>query len=336
MKKILALVLVLLLTLSLLTACGGGGKKSDKVVIGAAFTGVDLGFWGAVWSGVEDAVNDKGVEVIQLVAEGDANKQNDQIRSLIAQKVDAIIIAPVDGSVVVSAVKEAQAAGIPVVMVNRPLQSDEVVAEMSVLSDNYTMAYDQLVWLAEKARTEGRTYNILLLIGGLSDENAVLRREGHYKAIDENSDVLKLIVDVPTDWKSELALQGVQNSMQAYDNIDCIVTPADGFVVPIQSALEQINRWVLVGQPGHVTICSFDGDSRAMALYDSGHITCTAVQDAYGQGVKSVNYAIDLVNGKTFSDKIDLDPGIQLSYENFEELKPTLWGWAVYLDVKDQ
>jgi len=364
MKKILALILSLILALSLLVACGSsdGGASGDRsgadyggdsgtstpsetptiaedeeFVIGCAFAGVDLGFFSTVWDGVLDEANAIGnVELILLVAENDANKQNDQIRSLIAQEVDAIIIVPVDGSVVVSAVIDAQAAGIPVVMANRPLQSDEVVAEISVLSDNYAMAYNQMVWLAEDARKTGDEYNILLLIGGLADENAVLRRDGHYKAIEENSDVLTLVVDVPTNWQSEMALQGVQNSMQAYDNINCIVTPADGFTVPIQSALEQINKWVPRGEPGHITIVSFDGDSRAMERWDGGFLTCTAVQDAYGQGRNVVAYAVRLAQGETFTgNEVVMDAGFVLTYVNYDEMHEKVWGWAVYQSLKD-
>ena len=338
MKRVLSVVIVLLLIVSL-AACGGGGKgkKSDgKVVIGAAFTGVDIGFWGSVWEGFEDKADELGVEYVLLVAEGDADKQNNQIKSLIAQKVDAIAIAPVDGSVVASAVKEAQAAGIPCVMVNRPLQSKDVVADMSVLSDNKAMAYEQLTWLAEHAREEKVVYNILLLIGSLADENAAQRRDGHYQAIEENSDVLKLVVDVPTDWKAELALQGVQNAMQAYDNINCIVFPSDGQVIPIRSALEQINRWTEVGAPNHITLCSFDGDSRIMAVYETHNVTCTAVQDAYGQGVKSLDYAVMLASGKKFDDKVDLDSGLLLTYQNYEEMKADLWGYIAYLAQQEK
>jgi ABC-type sugar transport system substrate-binding protein len=347
MKKIIAVILILILSLTLLAACGGAGSSTaktpagggaaapaaKKLVIGAAFTGVDIGFWGAVWNGFEDAAKTADVEHVLLVAEGDADKQNTQIRSMIAQKVNAIAIAPVDGSVVASAVKEAQAQGIPCVMVNRPLQSGDVVADMSVLSDNQAMAYEQLTWLAEKARADKVVYNILLLIGGLSDENAVLRREGHYAAIKENSDVLNLVVDVPTDWKAELALQGVQNSMQAYDNINCIVFPSDGQVIQIQSALEQINRWVKIGEPGHITLASFDGDSRIINVYEQGFVTCTAVQDAYGQGVRSLEYAVKLAKGEKFDNKIDLDSGILLTADKYEEMKENLWGYTVWKNL---
>ena len=342
MRKIIAIFLVLLLTFSLVS-CGTRGKrrssskanKSDKIVIGAAFTGVDIGFWGSVWQGFEDKAKELDIEFIQVVADGDADKQNNQIKDLIAQSVDAIAIAPADGFVVASAVKMAQAAGIPCVMVNRPLQSDEVVADMSVLSDNRAMAYEQLTWLAEHARKEGVAYNILLFIGSLSDENAVQRREGHYQAIEENSDVLRLVVDVPTDWKTELVLLGVQNSMRTYDNINCIVFPSDGQVIPIRSALEQISCWTEVGAPNHITLCSFDGDSRIMEVYETNNITCTAVQDAYGQGARSLDYAVRLAKGEKFDDKVDLDYGIQLNYLNYHELKEDMWGYIAYKSLQD-
>ena len=332
MKRILALTLVLLLSLSLLTACGG--KKSDKIVIGAIYASIDEGFWGTNYEGFLKRIEELGCEQITLVAEGDANKQNDQMKNLISQKVDAIVVVAVDGSAIVSAVKEAQAAKIPIVMNNRPMQGNEATAEYAILSDNEMMTYNQGTWLAEHARATNQKFNLCLIVGNLADENIVQRANGMRKAVEENPDVLSIVVEVPTKTNDEV-LAGVQNAMQAYPTIDTIVIPADGQIPSVQSALEQIDRWKPVGDPKHITFLTFDGHWFAMQGIDLGFVDCTAIQDCYGAGYKSADWAYRLAKGEKPPQLIDLDPGYLAYTENFADVRESVWGWPLYLKNKD-
>lgn len=348
MKKTLLLVMVALLVLGAFAACAPAEPSTEpsgsastepseskstepsgeKLTIGLSMDALDSGFWIANLDGMRAEAEKQGVELVEVMADGDANKQNDQVKQLIAQQVDAIIIAPKDGSAIASVVKEAQAAGIPVIMNNRPIQGD-VVADLSILSDNYTMAYEQVKWFGEKAKAEGKTYNILLLVGNLGDENAVERQKGHNAAIAEYPDNLKLVQEVPTEWKVDVCLAGVQNAMKSNPEIDCIIAPSDSQIAPIKSALEQINRWVKIGEEGHVTLLTFDGDGDGMQAMKDGYSTSDAAQAAVGTGEQCIQWAIKLANGEKPSDPVIKDPGVIATVDNLDEVKDQVWGWAL-------
>ncbi|MCL1830917.1 MAG: sugar ABC transporter substrate-binding protein, partial [Oscillospiraceae bacterium] len=244
------------------------------------------------------------------------------------------VVVAVDGSAIVSSIKEAQAAGIPIVMNNRPMQGDEATAEYAILSDNEMMTYNQGTWLAEHARETGQQFNLCLIVGNLADENIVQRANGMRKAVEENPDVLSIVVEVPTKTNDEV-LAGVQNAMQAYPAIDTIVIPADGQIPSVQSALEQINRWKKVGDPDHITFLTFDGHWFAMQGIDTGFVDCTAIQDCYGAGYKSAEWAFNLATGVKPSKLVDLDPGYLAYTANFAEVRESVWGWPLYLKNKD-
>ncbi len=355
MKKALSVLLLVMLTLPLLIACGGGSAPkapaasapaasapaagsaapAKKLTVGGAWPSVDVGFWGTNWDGFEDKMNELGHGFIQVVAgTGGADMQADQIKTLIAQKVDAIVAGVVDGSAAVAFVKEAQAAGIPVVLNNRPLQSADVIPDMAILSENEAMTYDLLTWLAEDARETKQKFNILLMMGNPSDENAVQRYKGHKRAIEDNSDVLSLVAEIPAT-SQQVALEGVQNSLQAYDNINCVVCHADGLVPTICSALEQFGKLKKWGEPGYVAICSFDGSADAMRGYVNKAVYCTAVQDSYGQGAASAEWAVRLAKGEKPAVKKEMNSGFQINYKTFEETKEKVWGWPVYLKQEE-
>lgn len=293
MKRFLLVCLALLL----MVGVTGVSQAQETLRIGVSMDSLEAAFWVANEAAMRATAEELGVEYVLVIAEGDPNRQNQQVENLIAQEVDAIVIAPRDGAAIVAAVRRAQEAGIPVIMNNRPVQGD-VVPELQVLSDNYVMAKQALQWFVDKARADGKTYNALLLIGNLGDENAVERYNGHKEVIDANTDVINLVSEIPTEWKHEVALAGMQNAFQAHPEIDLIITPSDFLFPPIKSVLEQLGRWQTRGTEGHIPIVSFDGDENGMQYLNDGYNWVDAAQAATVQGRLSIEWAVRLANGE--------------------------------------
>jgi ABC-type sugar transport system substrate-binding protein len=335
-------VLLVVLVLASLAACAAPAAApaadapaaaeaapADALKIGVSMDSLESAFWVANEAAMEAKAAELGVDYQLVIAEGDPNKQNQQVENLIAQGVDAIVIAPKDGAAIAAAVKKAQDAGIPVVMNNRPVQGD-VVPEMSILSDNYVMAKEALQWFVDKAKEEGKTYNALLLIGNLGDENAVERYKGHKEILDANTDVINVVSEVPTEWKHEVALAGMQNAFQANPEIDLIITPSDFLFPPLKSVLEQLGRWVTIGEDGHVAIVSFDGDEVGMQYLKDGYNWVDAAQGAISAGEGSIEWAVKLANGEApMEGNVFRDPGLIANIDNCEEVCPQVWGWAL-------
>src|SRR5688572_15138084 len=80
-----------------------GGSASDapaaqgKVkTIGVAFETLQTEGWVAAWDRIKEESQKNGITMLEAVADGDANKQFEQVRNFINRKVDGIIIAPKD------------------------------------------------------------------------------------------------------------------------------------------------------------------------------------------------------------------------------------------------
>jgi len=124
MKKIGLIVLTVLLILTFL-GCGAqpaGGQetsaapetevssveetsaapKASGAKIGVSFDSLVSPFWVANLDAMEEAAQAAGIELVTVMAEGDAAKQNQQIENLIAQGVDAIVCGPKDSGAIVS------------------------------------------------------------------------------------------------------------------------------------------------------------------------------------------------------------------------------------------
>ena len=325
MKKVASLIALV----SLLAALGSTSvfAADAKVKIGLSMDSLESAFWVATYDGAIAKAKALGVQIIPIMAEGDAAKQNQQMENLIAQKVTAIICAPKDGAAIVASIKKAQDAGIPVIMNNRPVQGNDVVPALSVLSDNYAMAKEVLKWFAEKAKKEGKKYKTILLIGNLADENAVERQKGHKEIIAAYKDVFNVVAEIPTEWNHEIALKGLQNALQANPDANLIITPSDFLYPPIRSALEQVKRWAKVGQKNHMAIVSFDGDEGGMQYLKDGYSEADAAQGATFTGEYCVEWAVKLSKGQKPANPVYRDPGIIVTMDNFKKVAPSVWSF---------
>jgi ABC-type sugar transport system substrate-binding protein len=328
MNKSLIIRVVSLLALSLsLFSCGK--QKGPKVVtLGLSCDSLESAWLVMNHSEVIKEAKKRGVEVIPMIAEGDAAKQNVQIENLIARRVDAVLCIPKDSSAIVKSIKNCKAAGIPIVMINRSV-SGKVLPDAQVIANNQVMAEKVLQSFADRARREGKKYNVVLLIGNLSDENAALRKAGHQKAIAANPDVFKLVSEVPTEWNLDTTLKGLQNALQANPEASLIVTPSDYLWSPIRSVLEQRGRWAKIGEANHFPVVSFDGDEVGMQYLKDGYSWGNAAQDAVLEAQLAVEWALKLIDGKNPPQNIIYDEGQIVTTDNFKELAPKVWSYSL-------
>lgn len=323
MKKIITLVLALVLVLSFSTVASAATYK-----VGLSMADLNTEFWQGNYKAIYETAAELDVEIIEVIADDDANVQNEQISQLIAKGCQAIICAAVDSVAIDAAIQECIDAGVFIIMDNRPT-TGETVPSAQILSDNSQMAYDEMKWLINYCKTNDIKFeNAIMLIGDLGDENAIHRRDGFKKAIEEDPGYVNVVIDVPTEWNHEVALAGLQNALQAYPNCDLIITPSDFLFTPIQSALEQIGKWAKRGEENHVAIISFDGDVNGMQMLKDGYNWANAAQGAVEQGQMCVKAAVALINGETLETTDTIDPGIIATFENLDEVAESVWGWA--------
>ena len=182
MKKILTLVIALMLVFAMIPAMAATYK------VGLSMDDLNTEFWMGNYKAMYEKAAEMDVEIVEVIAGGDANKQNEQIADLIAKGCQVIIIAAVDSASIISAIEECADAGVKTIMDNRSCPDGN--PDATVVADNEQIAYDEMTWLIDYAQRQGITFNnAVMLIGDLGDENAVQRYNGFTKAIEETPGV---------------------------------------------------------------------------------------------------------------------------------------------------
>ena len=124
MKKILAILLASVMVLGLLAGCGaqqGAAAKADdgKIKIGISMPTYAEERWSVDEEAMKAECEKLGIECVTACAEGDSNKQKDQVSTMLAQGIKALIIAPNDGNAAAAIVDECKKAGVYVISYDR-------------------------------------------------------------------------------------------------------------------------------------------------------------------------------------------------------------------------
>ena len=318
-------VFALTIAVAVSTTATAGEKANADIVVGASIENIDSQFWVANVNAMRDEAKKFGIQYFEVVAEGDINKQQQQIENLISQKVDAIVCIPKDKVAIVAAAKKANEAGIPFITNNRAAEKGAVIA-FNVESDNYSMAKREAEWLVDYAKKNNTKLITLVFVGDLKDINAGQRDRGFTEVAEANPQYIEIATKIPSDWKPELALAGTINALNANPDINCIFTPSDFLLPAIKSGMEQNDRWIPKGEEGHIVLATFDGAPDAMEAIREGYVDVCLVQNADMSGRVCIQNAVILAKGQKLESDNLQDPGLLVTGDNYEAQKHLLWG----------
>lgn len=339
MKKrlttLLAIFVTITMTLGLLVACNGGGDPAteatngdteaaadagERPIIGVAMDNIDEPYWDTALNGIKYMADKLGYELDIQVAQFDATMQNRQIDDFIARGVGAIICAPHDSNAILSAVRAANEAGIPFIYLDRRINDEDgAVLDWGAETDNVALAEQSMQFLADYARENGIQINLLELVGYLGDQNSMFRSEGVQNAIDNNSDVLSMTLQVPTEGDIERTMTGTVNALQAHPEINAVFMVSDFFLEAILSGMKQAERYVPYGEDGHIYVISFGGSALSITEIRDGFVFACAAMNPFGTGSLVVEAAVAFIEGRD-PGPVAFDPGFILHRGNFDEM----------------
>lgn len=276
----------------------------------------------AVNDGIRAEAAERGFEVIEVVADGDAQQQNAQIQSLIAQGVDAILVCAVDQSTIERALIAAQRANIPVVAYDRDLPDSRVVEAFvgpDSLIDGRLAGEFTAMALSER---DGELV-IVELIGALNDQNGIDRSAGFREGIAPLENVT--IIEVPTDWDSARALSGTQNAFQANPDVDAVFAATDTHFPAVETVLTDLGLLFPAGEEGHVVLTGVNGSLDGYNAVISGVADAFVVMGTEATGRTAVDLVARILAGEEV-ERTNYVGGNLYTGEDAEANADAIWG----------
>lgn len=225
-------------------------------------------FWKRVRNGIQKAADEYGVEVeihAHLAESGTVSMQSRLMQWLASKRPDGIILVPVDTEKLVPFVEQVVARGIPVLIYDTPLTSDQTVTQL--LFDNETGAYRLGQWLVKRLGGSGK---VLILEGAQGSANASERNAGLLRAFGEAVGI-EVMERKSANWMRSDAERIVADWLDRYPEIDAIAATSDQMALGAAQAISMANR-------SGIVITGFDGNQDAVEAIQAHRIHATVDQ----------------------------------------------------------
>jgi ribose transport system substrate-binding protein len=215
----------------------------------------------------------------------DAAGQLEDIRNLITDGVDAIIVNPVSPDAVNVALEEAMEAGITVVAVDQA-----VTAEGAYLLANNQEEYGYLgaKWLFEQLGGSGNVVYMRGAAGATADTD---RDTGFKRALDEFPDI-EVVAEVQTGWDQATGAQQINDIIASGQEFDGVWT----------SGIDNVIVDALVDADMLVPVVGADNAGFVQQLLEVEGLEGAAVTNPASVGGAGVTLALQILNGEAPDD----------------------------------
>ena len=189
-KKLIAVTAAVGMLIGLAGCASGGGdggaaagsgepKAVEELVVGFAQVGAESGWRTANTKDIQAAFEDAGIELKFSDAQQKQENQIKAIRSYIQQGVDYIAFSPVVETGWDAVLNEAKAAGIPVVLTDRAVDSQDESLYVSFLGSDFIAEGEKAgQWVVDEYADATEPVNIVQLEGTTGAAPALDRAEG--------------------------------------------------------------------------------------------------------------------------------------------------------------
>jgi len=231
-----------------------------------------------------------------LIANGikdelDVSRQIDLVEQMIAQRVNAIVIAPADSKALVPVCKKAQQAGIPVINIDNKFD-DAVLAQSQVKfpfvgPDNRKGSKLVGDFLSKKLKPGDK---VAIVEGVPNAFNGQQRKLGFEDAMKAAG--MTIVSSQSGYWETDKANQVVSAMVTEHPDLKAILCANDNMALGTVAALRAANK------SGQVLVVGYDNIAAMQQLLKEGQVAATADQHADQLAVFGIEYALEVLKNK--------------------------------------
>ncbi len=304
MKRNLFIVITLVLFVFALTGCNkdSGNSSSDSkdsattYKVGFSQGTMNHPFRVAMVEEFENYMKENHPEVEVLITDGENNSstQVSDVETLISQGIDLLAISPLTSDALTPAVADAMEAGIPVITVDREVNTPVTVHVGANNSEIGKVFGDYIV---NELKNGGKVIEIQ---GTAGSSATIERHEGFLEAI-EGSDV-EVIAEQHADYLRDPAMNFMEDMLQRFsepNSIQAVYAHNDEMGLGAISAIQA------AGRLDEIKVFSIDGQNNAFEAVEEGTLSASANYPHGGRDAAEL--AIKVLNGEDIEELIELE-----------------------------
>jgi ribose transport system substrate-binding protein len=318
--KLLSVIAITAVMSSFFVGCGNNAtsdsqstssNKDGKVSVAVVLKAVNSDYWKIVQAGAMDAGKELGVDVKVLGPndETDIAGQTSLMEDQIVKKVSVLVVAPSQPSAALATFDKADAAQIPVVLIDTDAKWDKKKAFVGTGN----LAGGQLggKYLAEKV---GKGAEVVIIRGALGDATHDERVNGAKQELEAAG--VKVVEIQPANSDRNKAMSVMENLLQTHPNIKGVFCSNDEMALGAERALKQANK-------SDVAVVGFDGSPDGMKSIKAGELTASVAQSPYNIGKLGVETAVKAAKGEKVDSRVDTGTKM-ITKENVDQAQAEL------------
>jgi inositol transport system substrate-binding protein len=270
----------------LATVCAAAQAAS----VGVSMALFDDNFLTAVRASMKARAQQSNTGIQFEDAQNDVGRQLNQIQNFIAQKVDAIIVNPVDTDATPRITHLAVAAHIPLVYVNRLPREQQLPAGVAFVGSDETQS--GTLQMTEVCRLLNGKGDIVILMGELTNQSARQRTQDVQDMIARPPcQGIRVLDKQAANWKRTEAADLMTNWLSAGLRPQAVVANDDEMAIGAIQSLKQARLLA------NTIVAGIDATADALAAMKAGELKVTVFQNAPAQGAGAVDTALRLMHG---------------------------------------
>jgi ribose transport system substrate-binding protein len=228
--------------------------------------------------------------------EDDREQQVQVVEGFVSQGVNGIVLAPLDNRALVRPVEEAQKAGVPTVVIDSALESNNITS--FVATDNRKGGILAADRMGELMGGKGKVLVLRYQEGSASTQD---REDGFLQELKGKYPAIELISsDQFAGATRDTAKRASENLLNRFGNeIQGIFTPNESSTAGMLLALQDI------GKAGKVTFIGFDASDSFIEAMRAKQLNGIVVQDPFKMGYLGVKTMVDHLQGKPVEKRVD-------------------------------
>jgi ribose transport system substrate-binding protein len=279
-----------------LAACNRGERSASKSTVALVVKTLNNQFFIDMEAGAKAAADSLGVELVVQAPEReiDVERQMQIVENLIQRQVQVLLLVPNGSKEIVPAVLKANAARIPVVVVDTRVDAATLASAGGQVatfigSDNEDGGRMAGAFLVERLRGVAK---VAVLEGVPGHETADARLRGFRKAL-AGAPGMQIVASQPANMERDQAFNVTQNILQAHPDITALFACNDVM------ALGAVEAIAAAGKTKVISVVGFDAQDDARKAISEQRMAATIAQNPRDMGRLAVLTAMRLLRGET-------------------------------------
>ena len=270
--------------------------------IGLSVSTLNNPFFVDLRDGAQQMATQLGFELLVTDAQDSVSTQINDIEDLVQRGVAVLIVNPTDSAAVVPAVMAANAAGIPVIAVDRGVDGGNLA--YFIASDNVAGGASAAEFICEQL---GGTGPVVELEGIAGTSAARERGQGFNTFMRENCPGVTIVARQTANFNRAEGLTVMENILTAQAQIAAVFAHNDEMALGALQAIEASGRSILV--------VGFDATDDAVAAVKAGRMAATVAQLPAMLGAQAVEAAAAILRDGPPAEMVNIAVGLELVVE---------------------